>query len=113
MTTVLDGSPAAAAGVSPGDELIAVNRRRVRTDPGLRKRLALRRPGDRIELALFRQGRLHELEVELAASPPTRLEIAGIPEPSAAQKAFYAAWMGEDHPCSDAVIAGSTSSRYL
>ena len=113
VTTVLDGSPAAAAGVSPGDELIAVNRRRVRTDSGLRKRLALRRPGDRVELALFREGRLHELEVELAASPPTRIEIAGIAAPSAAQKAFYAAWLGEEHPCSDAVIAGFTSSRYL
>ncbi len=113
VATVLDGGPGAAGGISPGDELVAIDRRRVRTEAGLRKRLALRRPGDRVELALFRHGRLQQREIELAASPPTRIEIAGMADPSPAQRAFYAAWLGEEHPGTDAVIAGATSSRYL
>jgi predicted metalloprotease with PDZ domain len=110
---VVDGGPAAAAGLSPGDELIAVDGRRVRTEGGLRKRLKLRRPGDRAEIALFRAGRLLTREVALAASPPTRYEIAALEAPSEAQQAFYSAWLGEDHPCADSVIAGATVGRFL
>lgn len=113
IANVIDGSPAAAAGLSPDDELIALDRRRVKTDGGLRKRLGLRRPGDRVEVALFRAGQLLELELELAASPPTRYEIVAMENPTEAQQRFYSAWLGEDHPRSGAPLGCATVSRVL
>ncbi len=60
--------PAAAAGVSPGDELIAINGWRVdAANPAARfAELAVGEPG---RLSLFRRGRLIELEVAPSRSP--------------------------------------------
>lgn len=113
VANVIDGSPAATAGLSPDDELIAFDRRRLKTEGGLRKRLGLRRPGDHVEVALFRAGTLVELDLELAASPPTRYEIVAMEDPTEAQQRFYSAWLGEDHPRSGASLGAATVNRVL
>lgn len=112
---VLDSGPAHRAGLSPGDEIIAVDGWRVASDAELRQRLAAREPGAPMELAVFRRGRLLTIKVRVAESPPTRIEIAGMDAPSPAQRAFYQSWLGEEHPGSGAtaIIASASATGWL
>ena len=76
VTGVLDSSPADIAGLSPHDDIIAVDGFKVGSDGDLRAACGARKVGDTVKLALFRRGRLIELAVVLGAAPPTRYEIA-------------------------------------
>ncbi len=78
VRNVEPGSPAAAAGLMLGDELLAVAGLRVRTGDEALARLGERAPGDRVELALFRGGRLELRSLTLAADPHRnfRFELA-------------------------------------
>jgi predicted metalloprotease with PDZ domain len=107
VKSVLDRSPAARAGLSPGDEIVAMDGWRVSSESDLRKRLASRSQGATVELALFRRGRLLAVSVELEKSPPSRHEILAPAEPTAQQKAFFAAWLGEAHPGPGTVATAS------
>src|SRR5208283_4287945 len=71
VTTVFDGGPARRAGVSPGDEIVAVDHVRVGFD---KFPLALQRapPGTTIDLALFRRGWLMHVAVTTGAPPPEK-----------------------------------------
>src|SRR6185436_6261540 len=102
VTGVFDESPACSAGLSPGDEIIALDGFRVTGDADLRAIAGAQRPGDRVELAVFRRARLLRLPARLGPAPPTRYEIAGMSEPGAAA-ARYHAWLGEPHPGSQVI----------
>lgn len=95
---VLDGGPADAAGLSPGDEIIALDRDRITGEGDLRQRLTGRSAGQRIGLALFRRGRLAEVELELAEAPPTRYEISASAEAEAGQRRRFRDWLAQDYP---------------
>lgn len=112
VTAVLDGSAAQAAGISPGDELVAIDRFRATSDGELRSLIAARRPGDTVSIALFRRHRLVELPVTLAAAPPTRFEIAGVADPGPAA-ARYQAWIGEPHPGVQVLASVTTTARWV
>lgn len=107
VTAVLDGGPAAAAGVAAGDELVAIDGYRVRSDADVRARLAPARPGDRVRLAAFRRDQLVDLAVELGAAPPNRFEIASVATPTEAQRERFRAWLGQPLPA-DGVRAAAT-----
>jgi predicted metalloprotease with PDZ domain len=110
---VLDGSPAQAAGLSPLDEIIAVDGFRVLGDGDLRGLLSLRKAGDPVQLSLFRRGRLLTLPAAVGASPPTRLEIVGAADVDAARAARWTAWMGEPHPGAQVLATITTTARAL
>lgn len=112
VTGVFDGSPAQEAGISPGDELVAVDRFRAATDGELRSLLGARRPGDTIEVALFRRHRLTLLTAQLAAAPATRYEIAGIADPGPAA-ARFAAWLGEPYPGAQSLATVTATARWI
>ncbi|HMG20075.1 MAG TPA: PDZ domain-containing protein, partial [Kofleriaceae bacterium] len=112
LTGVLDDSPAQAAGLSPGDEIIALDGFRVTGEGDLRSLAGALKPGDRIELAVFRRARLRRVPVQLAAAPPTRYEIAGHSEPGAAA-ARYQAWLGESHPGPHVLATVTTTARWV
>ncbi len=112
VTGVIDGSPAQLAGVSPGDEIVAVDRFRATSDGDLRSLFAARRPGDRVQLALFRRHKLVELTAQLAAAPPTRYEIAGVADPGPAA-ARYQAWLGDAHPGAQTLATVTATSRWV
>ena len=113
VTGVLDGSPAAAAGLSPGDELCAVDRMRVASETEARAALATRRPGDPVELAVFRRHRLVMLAAAVGAAPPTRHELVAVAEPTPEQAARYQAWMGEALPAGQSLTTVMLTSRWL
>jgi predicted metalloprotease with PDZ domain len=112
VTGVLDDSPACAAGVSPGDEIIALDGFRVTGEADVRNLAGAQRPGDEIELAVFRRGRLVRLPLRLGAAPATRYEIAGMAEPGPAA-ARYQAWMGEPYPGPQVLATITTTARWV
>lgn len=64
VAKVHSGGPAAAAGVSAGDLIVALDGLRV-TEETVKARLLDRKPGDGVRLALFRNDRLREVAVTL------------------------------------------------
>jgi predicted metalloprotease with PDZ domain len=98
VMAVFDDSPAAAAGLSPGDEIIALAGSRIASEADLRSRLRAWRAGSQVELALFRRDRLIEVAVELAAAPPSKIEIAVVAEPTAEARRAFEAWIGAPLP---------------
>jgi predicted metalloprotease with PDZ domain len=112
VTGVFDGSPAASAGISPGDELCAIDTFRATNEPELRGLIAARSVGDELRVAAFRRHRLIELGAVLAPAPPTRWEIAGVAQPGTAA-ARYQAWLGEPHPGAQVIATVTTTTRWV
>lgn len=109
---VLTDSPAETAGISPGDELCALDGYRMRTEPHVRRFLAGRRPGDEVSVALFRRGRLVTVDRVVLGEPgPARFEIASVAEPTDAQRALFAAWLGDDHPGAGFAVSADATSN--
>ena len=112
ITGVFDGSPAQAANLAPGDEIIAIDGFRTTSDADIRGLAATRPPGETVRLAIFRRHRLIELTVQLAAAPPTRWEIVGRADAGAAE-ARYQAWLGEPHPGAQVLATVTTTGRWI
>lgn len=91
LTHVLDGGPALAAGMAPGDVLVAIDGIRVGADT-LEARLARRRPGDVVTATGFRRDELMTWSVALAAPPADTAYL--VPAPGAAAAARRKAWLG-------------------
>jgi len=114
VTGVLDGSPAQAAGLAPGDELCAVDGFRVAGDGDTRAILAMRRPDDEVELHVWRRSRLTRIAARLGEAPPTRYEIVAVAAPGDVKAARYQAWMGEPHPANGETLASvTTTARWI
>ncbi|MBK9070067.1 MAG: M61 family metallopeptidase [Myxococcales bacterium] len=94
--TVLDDTPAARAGLSPGDEWVALDGVRAQADADVRAQLMGRQPGDIVTATVFRRGRLHQVPVTLAAAPMNKHQICVVDAPSDAARAAYKAWIGEE-----------------
>ncbi len=112
VTGVMDGSPAAAAGLTPGDELIAIDGFRTTSEADVRNLAGARRTDETIELAIFRRHRLVTLSLVLAHAPPTRFEIAGIAD-AGASATRYLAWLGEAHPGAQVLATITTTARWV
>ncbi|MEQ9104233.1 MAG: Do family serine endopeptidase [Rhodothermales bacterium] len=66
VTAVTPGTPAEAAGLQPGDIIVAVQGVELRDFNELRTTIANMRPGDKVELQISRDGDLRKMSVELA-----------------------------------------------
>ena len=98
VETVIEGSPAFKAGLSPGDEVVAINSYRfsdrfmkpIREDYRKLKveKLTDFRSGDRIKLHVFRKGILVELELTLGDPVHDLYEAVVRDEPTERQKLF-------------------------
>lgn len=113
IAAVIDGSPAAAAGLSPGDELVALGGYRVRGDGDVRKLLGAWRSGQAVEIAVFRRDQLALAQLTLEPTPPTKYEIRGLPELSATQRELYEGWMGEAHPGPGELLASTAAASWV
>lgn len=94
VTAVLRGGPAWTAGVTGNDRLIAVDDVLVARGE-LETHLRARNPGDVVELALGREGRLVRARVTLG-EPQPRHRIQPLDDPTETQRTAYARWLG--HP---------------
>lgn len=92
VTEVRRGTPAFAAGVNAGDELLAIDGHRVPPN-GLPARLAAFRPGQAVELLVARRERLLPLPLTLTAEPPCPWRLEPDPDATPEQRARRAAWL--------------------
>ncbi len=93
VKVVMRGTPAHDAGLSVGDELLAVDAHRVA--PGTwEKRRGQYRPGDRAELLVARRERLRRVPVTFGAPLDEHFELEVDPTADAATAARRGAWLG-------------------
>jgi len=92
VTQVLAGSPAYEYGLNVDDEIIAVDGYRVEAS-SFAKRIAEKKPGQRITLTISRRGLLRELEVVLGERPNLNYRIERVENPSDLQRTIYESWL--------------------
>ena len=93
VVNVLAGSAAWQAGVSPGDELVALDGFRVPAPEWLNARLVERAPGSRAALTVFRRDELVTLALQVDLGPPPRFVLRPLPDATPAQQAVLADWL--------------------
>ncbi len=94
---VAAGSPAAVAGLEPGDELLALDGFRISVD-SLPKRLKRYQPGDRLGLTLFHGDELVNRRLTLAEPQPASWGLTPNPEATVEQRQAFRRWTGCDLP---------------
>ena len=92
VATVLSGSPARRAGISFGDELVALDGVKVRFHdfPNVLKRFPA---GATVDVALFRRGFLTHVPVVVGKAPPEAYVFTPIGSPTPLQQQIYESWL--------------------
>lgn len=90
------GSPAAKAGLARGDELVAIDERRVRSEKDVQAAVGKRGAGKAARVHLFRRGALQTIDVQIAVDPHQIYRAAAIEdaELSDATAKLRDAWIG-------------------
>ena len=83
LTLITDGGPAEAQGLQLYDVLVEVDRQPIARVGQLQQTIAMRRPGDRIDVKVFRDGKPITVEIRLGEAPLQRgpTVVASAPEP--------------------------------
>ncbi|MGE0128147.1 MAG: M61 family metallopeptidase [Blastocatellales bacterium] len=97
---VIAGLPAYEGGVNSGDELIAINGKKIEAAnsierPGQSGTLNDVRAGQRVTLTVFRRERLMNFELTAAAKPFDRYTISELKDAGETQKTLRRAWLSE------------------
>ena len=100
VRAVLADGPAYTAGIMAGDEIVAMNGRRLPAGD-LDKRLEKYKPGDTVTLHIMRRDELRTFEVTLAGRPDGTWALQRIKAPSEQQIAAYESWIGQEWPAKD------------
>jgi predicted metalloprotease with PDZ domain len=89
---VYAGSPAYEQGLNAGDQIVALDNMRVTRD-FFNARLAEKKPGDLINLTIFRFDDLSTLLIKLAERREGTYRIVPLPSQTEAQKRVYKSWL--------------------
>ena len=83
LTLITDGGPAEAQGLQLYDVLVEVDRTPIARVGQLQQTIAMRRPGDRIDVKVYRDGKPITVEIRLGEAPLQRgpTVVASAPEP--------------------------------
>ena len=92
VTLALEGSPGTRAGLTPGDELVALDGSRLTYD-GLKDAFSRYAPGDTVTVSFFRRARLEELRVTLGKAPPEKWVLVPVSDPSPEERQIAGAWL--------------------
>ncbi|GFK95470.1 Periplasmic serine endoprotease DegP [Fundidesulfovibrio magnetotacticus] len=76
VTTVMEGEPAAKAGVQVGDVILSVNGRPIKDTNGLLQAVSAIRPGGKAELNVWRKGKDVRLSAVTGQRDPSRVALA-------------------------------------
>ena len=93
VTRVYAGSPAYDQGLNAGDQIVALDNMRVTRD-FFNARMAEKKPGDLINLTIFRFDDMSTLLIKLGERRKGDYRIVPLPNATAAQKQIYRAWLG-------------------
>jgi predicted metalloprotease with PDZ domain len=95
VETVYKGSAAAAAGVLPGDELLAINEQRV-DRLTIQDRMLRLLPGENAELLLVRNGRIRNLTLTVQEARFEKYRVIIKPDISKREKRRLSNWLGTE-----------------
>lgn len=90
---VYAGSPAYEQGLNTGDQIVALNNMRVNKD-FFEARLAEKRPGDLLNLTIFRFDDLSTILIKLGTRADGSYRLVPVANPTPLQKQTYRAWLG-------------------
>ncbi|MDX2012957.1 MAG: PDZ domain-containing protein [Myxococcaceae bacterium] len=93
IATVLEGSPAMAAGLYADDEVVALDGLKCDASQ-LVARCEDKKPGEVVKVTVFRRDKLHEVPLTLSPKPADGAWLARVDAPTEQQKASYKAWLG-------------------
>ncbi|HEY0880914.1 MAG TPA: PDZ domain-containing protein, partial [Archangium sp.] len=93
IATVLEGSPAMAAGLYAEDEVVALDGYKCDAER-LVNRCEDKRPGETIKVTIFRRDRLLEVPVTVGQKPADGVWFQRVERPTEAQKSAFQAWLG-------------------
>lgn len=93
VSRVYAGSPAYEQGLNTGDQIVALDNRRV-TKEFFEARLAEKKPGDLANLTIFRFDDLSSLPIRLGGSVDAPYRIVAVENPDAEQRQIYQSWLG-------------------
>ncbi|QQX81550.1 M61 family metallopeptidase [Shewanella sp. KX20019] len=97
LSRVQRNGPAWNAGIVLGDEIVAINGLKV-TAAGFNSRIKDFKAGGKINITLFSNDRLKQVELTLGEQKSGKLAISSVDNPNRSQKAFLKAWLGIDWP---------------
>jgi predicted metalloprotease with PDZ domain len=89
---IIAGSPTYDAGLNAGDEIIALNGFRARTND-LNVRIGEMTAGDTVKLTVFRNEKLREFNVTLRNQEVPAYQITKVSNPTESQKKIYQDWL--------------------
>lgn len=92
VSTVTEGAPAWKAGLSPKDELIAMDGVKLIAED-FEKRLDDHEPGERVRFTVFRSGFLRDVVVTLGAKDNVTWTIRKVKSPTVPQKRIFEGWL--------------------
>lgn len=72
VTAIQPGSPAANAGLEPGDIVLSVNDRKIKSGTEVRNTVGLLQVGDKVHMEVLRKGETESVTAEIAAPKITR-----------------------------------------
>ena len=93
VRVVYSDTPARRAGLSPGDELVALNGSKL-TYAGLDKALATVPPGSPVDLTLFRRGFLRHVMLTTGKPPPEKYVFLPVEGADERARRVYESWLG-------------------
>ena len=93
ITSVLDDGPGRRAGLSPDDEVVALDGQRV-AFADLPKALQRFPPGSSVEVTVFRRGFLTSVSVETGKVPPEKLLIVPVEDATPLARRVHEGWLG-------------------
>ncbi len=93
VTRVYAGSPAYEQGLNTGDQIVALDNARVTRD-FLNARIAEKKPGDLINLTIFRFDELSTLLIKLGGRADGTYRIVPLPTQTEAQRRMLRSWLG-------------------
>jgi predicted metalloprotease with PDZ domain len=89
---VYAGSPAYDQGLNAGDQIVALDNMRVTRD-SFNARMAEKKPGDLVNLTIFRFDDLSSLLIRLSDKREMSYRIVPVAAPTPLQKQIYANWL--------------------
>jgi len=93
LTHVLRDTPGHRGGLSPGDEIVALNGNKVGFSK-FEKELEAYPPGTPVDVALFRRGFLRHLALTTGKGPPQKYRFATVEPASDAARKVHEHWLG-------------------
>lgn len=94
ISHVLSASVAQRAGLSAGDEIVAINGLRA-DSANLKALIGRRRRGSKLEVHAFRRDELMRMAIDIGQAPDTEAKLELIERPTSAVKRLREAWLGK------------------